>query len=369
VNNREKARTNDPMKSCLRPKSIKLDSTSTEHLATTEPLALDLRRRKQMQVELVGRSECETQRLRLKNILVPTDFSETSVEALEYASAFAQRFEATLWLIHIVEPAPSFAGAEGVSFPIAPSEPERLSDAKHLMAGFAVKHVPSSIPVTSLVKHGSAVAEISALAEERNIDLVIASTHGRTGVNRAMFGSVTERIVHHAPCPILIVREGEREFLEEASIEDQAKEIRLNRILVNVDFSDCSKKALRYAEALAKQFKSEIFCLHVLEPEKPFLIVETEGFRKSQRVEAERQMLALLKEMDRSIQVDSAIRSGTPRVIFDLADERKIDLIIVGEHQRSRMGRFLFGSTTNQAVWHARCPVLVVREIEHEFVE
>jgi nucleotide-binding universal stress UspA family protein len=333
-----------------------------------------------MRVELVEQPEREAasnslpslreRGLRLKNILVPTDFSEVSSKALNYASALAQRFGATLWLIHIVEPAPSFAGTEGVVIPIAPSEPEQLADAENLMAGFAAKHVPLNVAVTSLVRHGFPVAEIAALAKERNIDLVVVSTHGgRTGLNRALFGSMIERIVHHAPCPILIVRDGEREFLQAASNVNGTKEIQLNRILVKVDFSNCSKKALRYAEAFAKQFKAEILCLHVLEPEKPLIIVETEAFRKSQRTDAEKQMAALLNEMDRSVQVESTIKSGTPQEIVDFAEERHTDLVIVGEHQRSGMGRFLLGSATDEVVRHARCPVLVVREIEHEFVE
>lgn len=329
-----------------------------------------------MQVEVVERPECEAasasvfsphERLHLKNILVPTDFSTESIKPLLYGLALAQQFDSVLWLLHVIEPPPAFAGFDGI--PISTGEGETTGKAEAHMAEFAAKHIPSHIAVTSLVRWGSTIGEISALATARNLDLTVISTHGRTGLSRALYGSMAEKILHRAPCPILVVRENEHDFVEDSSVSE-AKTIKLNRILVPVDFTDCSKKAVRYAEAFAWEFNAEIHCVHFLEPEKPLIVVETESFRKAHEDEARREMAAQLKQIDPSIRVESAIKSAAPACgIVDLADERKVDLIILGEHSRSGAKRLLLGGTTDEVLKRVRCPTLVVRETEHEFIE
>jgi universal stress protein A len=213
-----------------------------------------------------------------------------------------------------------------------------------------------------LVRHGSAEREISDFAAAREIDLVVASTHEHSRMKRALFGGLTERIVHHSPCPILIVREHEHEFVD-------ASTIRIKRILAPADFSDCSKKALRYALAFAGQYGAEITCLHVMEPEKPKIIFETEAYEKTQRVEAERKFKALVNEFDAG-NLKCAFITGVPhKSIVEAADKDDADLIILGEHCRTGVfGRFMMGSTTDEVVKHAHCPILVVRQNEHEFV-
>jgi nucleotide-binding universal stress UspA family protein len=329
-----------------------------------------------MQSELVVAEEQEKitagtlpstrEHLALKNILLPTDFSADSVKALNYAAALAQQFDGVLWLLHVAEPAPTFSGYEGI--PVASIETEQLTRAEAQMAEFAAKYLPQSISVTSLVRYGSAVKEISALASAREIDLLVISTHGRTGVSHAIYGSLAERILHHAPCPILVVRNEEHDFLQDGADPESAKIIRLRRILAPVDFSVCSRKALHYAEAFANQFGAEIHCAHILEPEKPMIVFETESFRKTQEIDASRKFAEAVNAIDASVQVESAIKSGHPdREIVELATERDIDLIILGEHSRSGLKRFLVGSTIDEVLKRAHCPVLIVRETEHEF--
>lgn len=303
-------------------------------------------------------------RLRLKNILVPTDFSNESVKAVRYGVALSQQFEGVLWLLHVIEPAPAFAGFEGI--PSVMDQEHEAAKAEAQMAEFAAKHIPPGVAVTSIVRHGSTVGEISALAKARDLDLVLISTHGRTGFSRAVYGSMAERILHHAPCPILIVREDENEFVEDSP----ALEIHLHRILVPLDFTECSRKALKYAEALAWKFNATLHCVHLLEPEKPLIVVETESFRKAGEDGAGAKMAAELKAIDPALHVETTIQPGDPHCkIVELAGERQINLIILGEHSRSGTRRFLMGSTIDEVLKHARCPTLVVREIEHEFVE
>jgi nucleotide-binding universal stress UspA family protein len=306
--------------------------------------------------------------LRLKNILVPTDFTESSIKALDYGMALAQQFDAVLWLVHIVEPSPAFSGLEGV--PITVAEPEEEVNYEGLMAEFAAKHIPPGVAVTSLVRHGSAVAEISDLARTRNIDLVVISTHARKGLDRALFGGMAERILHHAPCPILVVRQDEHEFLRSGPDPEGPMTIQLNRILAPVDFSECSKKAVQYAQAFARTFDAEILCVHVLPHEKPMIIFETEGYRKRAELESRKKMEAQLAMMDPAIRLESEIVSGPAHgEIVALAGKREVDMIILGEHCHSETKRHILGTTTDHVIRHAHCPVLVVREFEREFVE
>jgi nucleotide-binding universal stress UspA family protein len=223
------------------------------------------------------------------------------------------------------------------------------------------------VAVTSLVRHGSAAREISDFAKKHDTDLLIASVHPHNRVSRALFGGITEKIVHQAPCPILIVRDDEHEFLT----ADGANEIRIKRILAPIDFTLCSQKALRYAFAFAHQFDAKVFSLHVIEPEKPLIIIETEGFRKAHAVETENNMKALLNSLDGSVSFETGVVHGSPhREIIDAANERDVDLIVIGEHCRTGLfGRFMLGSTADEVVKGAHCPILVVRPVEHEFVK
>jgi nucleotide-binding universal stress UspA family protein len=324
-----------------------------------------------MQVEVVQQKERAampqsrfSERIRLENILIPTDFSQVSLKALTYGAAMARQFGATLSLLHVVEPTPPFTGLEGV--PLAVDVSQETSDAESRMAEYAANYVPSDVAVTSLVRHGSAAHEISDFAKTHNIDLVIASTHPHNRVSRAMFGGITERIVHQAPCPILIVREREHEFLG-----DGGGAIEIKRIMAPIDFTPCSKKAMRYALAFARQFDSEVFCLHVVEHDKPLIVLETESYRKSHEIEGANNMNALLRELDGSVKVETATVTGSPHLeIVDAADERQVDLIVIGEHCRTGVfGRFMLGSTADEVVKRAHCPILVVRLNEHEFVD
>jgi nucleotide-binding universal stress UspA family protein len=144
----------------------------------------------------------------LKKILVPVDFSDCSNKALVYATALAKQFEAELTLMHVVE--------------IYPGPPELILPEPNLYASqcgrknlevlrLAVGH---AAPCEVLLRTGVPHSEITLAAKELESDLIILSTHGHTGVARVILGSTAERVVRHAPCPVLVVREKEHEFLK-----------------------------------------------------------------------------------------------------------------------------------------------------------
>ncbi len=144
--------------------------------------------------------------LRLRLILVPLDFSPPSKKALKYAVRFARQFGAKLTLVHVIEPVtlPDF----DASFPLA-LENDQLTSAAKTELESAVKsaRIPDGTVEKVLVRFGRSFHEITEVARTRKVDLIIISTHGYTGLKHALLGSTTERVVRHAPCPVLVLRQ------------------------------------------------------------------------------------------------------------------------------------------------------------------
>jgi universal stress protein A len=151
--------------------------------------------------------------LKLNRILVPVDFSEPSRKALHYAVYFARQFNAEVLLLHVVEllpPPPYYLLADSSSLDIKLREEavKRLSQWR--------KEIVSQAPAKATVRSGTAWQEIIRAADESNVDLIIMGTYGRTGLAHFFLGSTAERVVREAPCPAMVVREREHDFLAES---------------------------------------------------------------------------------------------------------------------------------------------------------
>lgn len=150
---------------------------------------------------------------RLKRILVPVDFSPCSRKALQYAIPFVQESGGELFLVHVVEPY-YVTGELGVNFNELQADAEK-SAKKHLEAlQKTVKH-----GCRIAVRTGNPAQEIIQEAKASGADMIVISTHGRSGFSHLFMGSVAERVVQHASCPVLVVRESEREFIEPQEAE------------------------------------------------------------------------------------------------------------------------------------------------------
>ena len=147
---------------------------------------------------------------------------------------------------------------------------------------------------------------------------------------------------------------------------------RLNKIIVPVDFSECSEKAVRYARALAIQSKAELAFVHIVEPYTPppeMLTVDVASLESIAARAAKKYLRKLVAESESVVRCNSEIRIGKPWVeIIKLAREANADLIVVATHGRTGFAHVLMGSTAEQIVRHADCPVLVVRQKERDFV-
>jgi len=146
--------------------------------------------------------------LKLRKILVPVDFSECSRKALHYATALAKQCQAEILLLHVLEMPPIPVQAFETAFLEAPAEESVEKELSEWQA-----QVGSTAPVKTLVCSGSASPEIVRTADENNMDLIVIGSHGRTGLARLLLGSTAERVVRHAPCPVLVVREREHDFV------------------------------------------------------------------------------------------------------------------------------------------------------------
>lgn len=148
---------------------------------------------------------------RIKKILVPVDFSECARKALQYAIPLAKEHNAAITLLYVMTP-PAYVGGE---FGIADYgfERETRAGSEKALARLVVDEVRGEVSADTVVRSGSPAVEIIEAAKQIAADLIIVSTHGHTGLKHVFLGSVAEHVVRRAPCPVLIVREQQHEFL------------------------------------------------------------------------------------------------------------------------------------------------------------
>jgi len=150
-------------------------------------------------------------------------------------------------------------------------------------------------------------------------------------------------------------------------------ELQIKRIFVPVDFSDCSHKAFHYAIHFARQFNAELMLFYAMvafPPPPQMMSLEGERLTAEGRAEAVKQLAEWRKEVTPGISVNTMTRNGTAahQEIVEMARKSNCDLIIIGNHGRTGLSRLMTGGTTERVVRHAPCPVLVIREREHDFV-
>lgn len=149
--------------------------------------------------------------IRLQRVLVPVDFSAPAAKALEYARAFAAQFQARLLLLHVVELSYVGTGLGEMEAPLLEAELRQnaAQQLERLLAGLGT----DGAALRTELRLGRPWQEICAAAKEQQVDLIVLGTHGYTGLKHVVLGSTAERVVRYAPCPVLVVREREHEFV------------------------------------------------------------------------------------------------------------------------------------------------------------
>lgn len=151
--------------------------------------------------------------MQIRSILVPTDFSECANYALSYAASLARVFGASILCVHVIEPMVPTVGYSGMTepLPIADISDQLEDSAERELPKIAECEECAGLAVEELIVRGEAAAEIVRVARDRKVDLIVVSSHGRTGLGRILFGSTAEAIVRHASCPVLVVKPSQAE--------------------------------------------------------------------------------------------------------------------------------------------------------------
>ena len=194
-------------------------------------------------------------------------------------------------------------------------------------------------------------------------DLLVIGSHGRSGFERLLLGSVTEKLLRKASCPTMVVPR-----LAPDPAPDEPVEFR--RILCPLDLSDASLRALDYATSLARESAAELLLLHVIEvpPEVHQFLLSAVAGVESVRAAVEADCLQRLRELvpreaRHGWTVETSVREGTAyREILRVASENKTDLIVMGVQGRGAIDLMMFGSNTVRVSRAATCPVLIVRK-------
>ncbi len=151
--------------------------------------------------------------IEFKSILHPTDFSDPSRHALDHACSLAEKYRAKLYLLHVIEEVSDAAYFDMLQTPpLAELMTEVEGHAKTALEGLLTAEQRSGLDVNLLTRRGIPFLEIVRCADELKCDLIVCGTHGRTGLKHALFGSVAEKVVRKAPCPVLSVRHPEHRF-------------------------------------------------------------------------------------------------------------------------------------------------------------
>jgi nucleotide-binding universal stress UspA family protein len=304
--------------------------------------------------------------IEIKRILCPIDFSDFSRRALDHAVAIAKWYEATITLFHVcsVGPVAAYAPGSGV-LPSAALTPEDRDALLTAMKRFAQGETATDVPLELEIAEGSTAAAILVKADAMPADLLVMGTHGRSGFEHLFLGSVTEKVLRKAACPVLTVPRSAPDIAASTPVL-------FKRIVCAVDFSECSMHALTYAMSLSQETDAHLTVINVIELPPD---VSREGHEtvlgpsfQEYMVQAEEDRRARLKDaVPESVRayctVDTVLATGKPyREILGVAEERRADLLVVGIHGRGPIDRLLFGSTTQHLVRQASCPVLTLRK-------
>ena len=279
----------------------------------------------------------------VKNILFATDFSEASMKAFPYAASLAQKFGASIFACHVITPtslatatpqsAPYFYEAE---FETAITELDNILHSPQLEGIKTKALLPSGILDDVLLEE----------IKQNHIDLVIAGTHGRTGLRRLLLGSAVEGICRVATCPVLTV-----------GPDHPPSKIKLDNILVPTDLSEESMRSLPFVLRMAGAYGAKVTVLHVL-PE------ETAGNPDTQKLAEPmyKNMVDVFEPRLAPLKAEFVIQPGeTVETILRVARDKSADMIVLGVRDAFLPGVHVRTSVAYRIMAASHCPVVSCR--------
>lgn len=297
-------------------------------------------------------------------ILVPLDRSQLAEYALQPAAQLAAAANGQVILLHAVNTEP-IETPEVMGYSLQHPSLSLPQD-RHREAGQAyldgvetrMRRLRGDVYWQSLLLDGEAASTIVDVAADEGVDLIVMSTHGYSGLTRWLLGSVTEKVLRVAPCPILVVRD----------------ERPIAKIVITLDGSSLSEMALAPGFAVARAFGAEVWLLMVeadvdfigqedvaaLDQVKPGLgDLYAESYY--QRAEAYLEEIAL-RHREAGYTVQTAVFQGAAATqILDFAEHHQIDLLVMATHGRSGLRRWAYGSVTEKVLRKAEAAMLIIR--------
>lgn len=293
--------------------------------------------------------------MEIRTILWPTDFSEASQHAFDHAAAIARWYSARVVALHAFSPlfaeVPALAGADEdeIDFDTAAGQRQLL----RLDLGARASAVDLEVDAIQ----APPAATIVEYAERHDVDLIVMGTHGAGGFEHLILGSVTEKVLRKARCPVLTV----------PPRAQATSSLPFKRIVCPTDFSASSLAALEIALSFAREGDASLTLLHVIDDPgenelfvaRPYDVHQHAALRKQHVMD---HLGRLLPDPEPACAAKRIVESGKPyQEILRVARDEPSDLIVMGVQGRGPLDLMMFGSTTNQVVRRATCPVLTVK--------
>lgn len=288
-------------------------------------------------------------RVSLKNILFATDYSPAANAALPYVIGIARRYGSKVYAVHVRTPE-VYGTALPESWPILAEAAEKLGQEE--AAG--LKKRLGDIPHEVVIGEGDVWGVVSRAIKEKDIDLLVLGTRGRTGLGKVLLGSVAEVIFRQSPCPVLTV--GPR------ASQDAERLLEMKEILYPTDFTPECLAAAPYAISLAQEHQARLTLLHVIEKPAVGELVHPENYVES----TQRRLHELVSaEAELWCEPHVLVEQGAPAdKVLEVAEKRHADLIVLGLRRPEGpigVATHLVRATAHKIVSHAGCPVLTVR--------
>ncbi|MDA9120911.1 universal stress protein [Flavobacteriales bacterium] len=273
---------------------------------------------------------------KIKRIGVPTDFSGTANVAINHAVDIAKRFDAEIFLIHVLE-----AGAyQGIFAPSKKTEYDEIEQAQQKLQEDAHKlEQDTGLNVSQTVVSGRIYEEIVSASNKAGIDLLVMGTHGSSGWEEFFVGSNAFKVVTQSSCPVL-------------SIQENATKTELNSIILPIDNTSVSRQKVRHAVTLAKKFDSTVHIAALLTDDQPENRHEFELKIK--------QVTDYLEREEVSYTETTLTGSNLATMTMNFAESKGGNLIVMMTEQESNLTGFLMGPFAQQVVNHSKIPVLSV---------
>ncbi|MGQ0554769.1 MAG: universal stress protein [Nitrospiraceae bacterium] len=297
------------------------------------------------------------------SILLATDGSQGSATAEAYACALAQSWEASLTVMSVLEFPPGMDPDYAVNRLYLDG---LMKEVTTKLVDLKARAVALGISAQSYIATGIPSEEVLAVARAEGTELIVVGTRGKSGLEHVLLGSTAERIIRKAPCPVWAVPMERHCADGSTSIEKPSTTPK--RVLVPVDFSDCSLDALEYGALIAQRSNASLKLLHVLEPESCGL-----DFTLPHMAQRESSKAAITKRLSDFVSTltslglasDFLMSGGLPAdSILDAARSQSVDVIVMGTHGRRGLSHALFGSVAESVLRRSSCPVLTVRSLK-----